>query len=83
MANILQDDKGNWSSGRLVMMIMLAFATLVYFDWRWAFRIEMQKLDPHYMGIIDLFREMIVIFVGGIVIMRVMQIIQKKYENNK
>lgn len=79
MATLIQDDKGNNSSTRVLLFLLFSFVIWMYVDWRWAMRIEMLHEKPNYEGITQLFNAMLVGF-GALVLGMIIKLIQKKIE---
>ena len=77
--NIFQDDKGNYSSMRILLVLVFILTLWMFVEWRIAFHIEIQKETPDYSGLTQLFIAMMVTFGIGII----GKIIQKKHENDK
>ena len=78
--NLLKDDKGNWSSLRVLLFLFFGLLILMYFDWRWAFRHEVLSTTPaNYEGLTKLFIAMFVCFISAIFA----KLLQKKFENSK
>ena len=76
---MLQDDKGNYSSMRVLLFFLFAFVVWMYIDWRWALRLEMLKDIPDYNGITGLFNAMMAGFTTLIAAL-ITKIVQKKLE---
>ncbi len=76
----LSEKDGTPSSVRWLLFVLFLFSIQVYVDWRWAFRLEIEKDIPNYEGITNLFTQMMVVFVGGILIATIAKVIQKKFE---
>ena len=79
MSNALQDDKGNWSSMRLLLTFLFALVVWMYVDWRWALRLEMLKDVPDYLGITGLFNAMMAGFTTLIAAL-IIKLVQKRFE---
>ena len=77
MSHILKDDKGNWSSTRLTLILAFILLIWMFLEWRLAFRIEITKQAPDYGGLTQLFIAMLVTF--GLAL--ISKVIQKKYED--
>jgi hypothetical protein len=75
--NVLQDNNGNYSSMRVILILTFSLMLWMFVEWRIAFHIEIEKDNPDYGGLTQLFIAMMVTFGMGIV----GKIIQKKYEN--
>ncbi len=76
--NILQDDKGNYSSLRaLLLVVMIIFIFLLYLFTKTLF-FELQQDEINYQGLATLFTAMIV----NVGVVLVSKIVQKKYENS-
>jgi hypothetical protein len=82
--NALKDDKGNWSSLRIGLLLYLLFLTAasarIYFDWLLVLMVEIQKDEPNYAGITELFNSMLIGFVGGVFVAGVIKTVQKYFE---
>ncbi len=77
--NALQDDRGNYSSIRIVLMFaIIVFVFLLYLFTKTLF-VELEKETINYTGLALLFSAMVT-EVGVVLIIKV---IQKKYENKK
>jgi hypothetical protein len=74
--NILQDDKGNYSSLRFLLLGVFVLLVWMFTEWRLALRVEILKDSPDYTGLTQLFLAMMVTFGMGIL----GKIIQKKFE---
>ncbi len=85
-SRIWREDNGyrSWMrvAGTFVITTLLIGSVLLYLDWRMALIIELEKEQPNYEGLNNLFQSMMIGFVGGIFITFVAKIIQKKYENS-
>lgn len=77
MNGFLKDDKGNWSSIRLVLMFGVLLLCYQLLEFRMAYRIEIQKEIVDYTGLSLLFTTMVTNFVFVLVL----KVIQKKFEN--
>lgn len=77
MAGFLKDDKGNWSSIRLVLMFCIFLLCYQLLEFRVAYRIEIQKEIVDYTGLSLLFTTMVINFVFVLIL----KVIQKKFEN--
>lgn len=77
MNGFLKDDKGNWSSIRLVLMFGVLLLCYQLLEFRMAYRIEIQKEIVDYTGLSLLFTTMVINFVFVLVL----KVIQKKFEN--
>ncbi len=74
--NALKDDKGNWSSIRLVLLFaVVIFLYLLYLFTKTLF-VEIEKETINYQGLALLFTAMVT-EVGVVLILKVLQ---KKYE---
>jgi hypothetical protein len=78
MSHLLKDDKGNWSSTRVVLILSFFLLLWMFLEWRVAFRIEILKEVPDYGGLTQLFIAMLVTF--GLALIG--KVVQKKYEEN-
>lgn len=74
--NLLQDDKGNWSSLRALLLFVCVLIVWMYIDWRRVLFVEMLKETPDYGGVVQLFSVMLVTF--GLAFAA--KLIQKKFE---
>ena len=74
--NALQDDKGNYSSLRIMLIFVCGLVVWMYVDWRKLAFIEVAKEQPDYSGLTNLFLAMLVTF--GLAI--ISKLIQKKFE---
>ena len=74
--NVLQDDKGNYSSLRVMILFVCLLIVWMYHDWRTVLFIEVAKDKPDYTGLIQLFSAMLITF--GLAFLS--KLIQKKYE---
>ena len=79
MNSALQDDKGNYSSMRVLLAFLFGLVVWMYVDWRWALRLEMIKDVPDYSGITELFNAMMAGFVALIAAL-ITKLIQKRFE---
>ena len=75
--NILQDDKGNWSSIRFLLIAVLLIFIYLLFLFSKALFFELQQEAINYTGLATLFTAM----VANVGLVLVMKVIQKKYEN--
>lgn len=80
LSSILKDDRGNYSSMRVVLFIVLAFMLFIYLDWRNALYFELGQEEPDYAGLSSLFNAMLagMISLGATLIAK---IVQKHIEN--
>jgi hypothetical protein len=62
MANLIQDDKGNWSSGRIVFLFSVVIMIWMIRLWNKSYLLEMVKDEPNYEGLAILFEKMVVLF---------------------
>ncbi len=77
--NALQDDRGNYSSIRIVLMFaIIVFVFLLYLFTKTLF-IEIQKDVINYQGLALLFTAMIT----EVAVVLILKVFQKKYENKK
>ncbi len=77
--NALQDDNGNYSSIRMVLIFaVLIFLYLLYLFTKTLF-VELEKETINYTGLALLFSAM----VTEVGVVLVIKVIQKKYENKK
>ena len=74
--NAFQDDKGNYSSLRIMLIFVCGLIVWMYMDWRRVLFMEVVKDNPDYVGLIQLFSAMLVTF--GLAFAA--KLIQKKYE---
>ena len=74
--NALQDEKGNYSSLRIMLIFVCGLVVWMYVDWRKLAFIEAQRDAPDYTGLTNLFLAMLVTF--GLAI--ISKLIQKKFE---
>lgn len=77
MAGFLKDDKGNWSSMRLVLMFGVLLLCYQLYEFRLGYRKEIEKDIVDYTGLSLLFTTMIINFVFVLIL----KVIQKKFEN--
>ena len=74
--NAFKDDKGHWSSIRIIMILsVIIFGYMVYL-WREAFMLEILKEKPDYGGLTTLFTAM----VAGVGISIFAKVVQKYFE---
>ena len=77
--NILQDDKGNYSSLRVILLVLLILQTWLIILFSSAMISEIKSEDAiNFNGLATLFTAM----VGNTFSMFLAKIIQKKYERN-
>lgn len=62
VSSLLQDDKGNWSSGRFVFLVGAGTIVWMIKLWTKAYNIEILKDKPDYEGLVLLFRELVIMF---------------------
>ncbi len=74
--NVFQDDKGNYSSLRVLLIFVCILIVWMYLDWRTVLFIETAKEVPDYTGVTNLFLTMIITF--GLAFAS--KLIQKKFE---
>ena len=74
--NLIQDDKGNYSSLRVMLIFVCLFIVFLYVDYRQIMFIEVAKPEPDYEGLVKLFLAMMVTFGMG----WMAKLIQKKIE---
>ena len=74
--NALQDDKGNYSSLRIMLIFVCGLVVWMYVDWRKLAFIESARDNPDYSGLTNLFLAMLVTF--GLAFAS--KLIQKKFE---
>jgi len=73
---MLQDDKGNISSIRIILIVSFGIFIYLLALWRKAFLFEIVKDQPDYTGLVALFTAMIIN--TGLVLF--LKVLQKKYE---
>lgn len=73
---MLQDDNGNISSLRIVLVIILAIFIYLLALFTQALKIEIVKETPNYTGLATLFTAMLV----NLALPLLLKVIQKKYE---
>ena len=77
MAGFLKDDKGNWSSMRLVLISCIFLLCYQLYEFRVGYRKEIEKDVVDYTGLSLLFTTMVINFVFVLIL----KVIQKKFEN--
>lgn len=82
-----QDDDGNTSWMRIALtiagIILLITAIIFYRDWRLSYLTEIYKEEPDYMGVVELFKVMMIGFVSGLLVIVLGKIGQKGFETRK
>ncbi len=76
MPNILQDNKGNYSSLRVILIFLAIVMVFLFVLFTIAFFKEMGKEEANYMGLTSLFSAMFGTFILGMFA----KVIQKRYE---
>lgn len=77
MNGFLKDDSGNNSSIRGILLISVIILIYQLYEYRLAFRLEIQKEVVDYTGLSLLFTTMVINFI----VVVILKVIQKKYEN--
>jgi hypothetical protein len=77
MGTIIQDDKGNTSSFRVILLFFTALWFGLIVLWGIAFWVEMARDEPNYNGLAVLFGALVVQVLGMIA----GHVIRKRYEN--
>lgn len=76
MIGFLKDDKGNWSSMRLIMLISVVLLIYQLYEFRVILHKEIEKEVVDYNGLSILFTTMVINFVFVIIL----KVLQKKWE---
>jgi len=74
--NALKDNKGNWSSMRIVMFFSLVVLAYQLYEFRVAYRLEIMKEQVDYNGLSLLFASLVTNFIFVVIL----KVIQKKFE---
>ena len=74
--NIIKERSGDYSSVRVVVLLTFALLCVMYYHWLEAFKIEIQREQPDYSGLTQLFVAMFVTF--GLALFA--KVWQKKHE---
>ena len=76
MPGFLKDDKGNWSSIRLIMVFSVFLLVYQLYRFNQVFQIEIKSESVDYSGLSLLFTTLVINFVFVIIL----KVIQKKFE---
>lgn len=74
--NAMKDDKGNWSSTRIIMFLSLLLLMYQLYEFRAAYRLEIVKENVDYNGLAVLFAALVTNFIFVVIL----KVIQKKFE---
>jgi hypothetical protein len=77
MGTIIQDDKGNTSSFRAMLLLFALLWFFLIMLWGYSFWLEMNREQPNYNGLAVLFGALVVQILGMIA----GHVIRKRYEN--
>ena len=77
MGTVIQDDMGNTSSFRVILLFFTALWFGLIVLWGIAFWVEMSRAEPNYNGLAVLFGALVVQVLGMIA----GHVVRKKYEN--
>ncbi len=76
MPGFLKDDKGNWSSLRLVMVFSVGLLFYQLYKFNQVYQLEIVKDSVDYSGLSLLFTTLVINFVFVIIL----KVVQKKFE---
>lgn len=77
--NFLQDDSGNYSSMRVILIISVLVLIYQLYEFRAAYHLEIVKETPDYQGLTILFTALVTNFIFALIL----KVVQKRFENNR